>query len=48
MPLRTIDQAALVKSTDKSGNSRKMRASRRVLFCGYSIILEASNIVIRT
>jgi fumarylpyruvate hydrolase len=37
MPLRTIDQAALVKSTDKSGNSRKMRASCRVLFCGYSI-----------
>jgi hypothetical protein len=26
MPLRTIDQAALVKSTDKSGNSRNMRA----------------------
>jgi hypothetical protein len=27
MPLRTIDQAALVKSTDKSGNSRNMRAN---------------------
>jgi hypothetical protein len=27
MPLRTIGQAALVKSTDKSGNSRNIRAS---------------------
>jgi hypothetical protein len=27
MPLRTIDQAALVKSTGKSGNSCNMRAN---------------------
>jgi hypothetical protein len=31
MPRRTIDQAALVKSTGKSGNSRNMRVRAALL-----------------